>query len=196
MLKSVTIKTAITHLFVAIITVAACNLLPAGTSAAQELQENIDRPGHDIDNFDLNPPPPNSLIGPVASCQIRCEQRGDCKAWTFVKPGVQGPNARCWLKNAIPTAVANNCCTSGVPVRTFESRIDRPGRDYKNFDLTGADPNLCRAACLTERSNCKAWTYVRPGFQGPQARCWLKTDVPPAFTNSCCTSGVPPIVLH
>jgi hypothetical protein len=31
---------------------------------------------------------------------------------------------------------------------------------------------------------------VNPGVQGPAARCWLKSSVPPATPNSCCTSGV------
>jgi hypothetical protein len=31
-----------------------------------------------------------------------------------VQPGVQGPNARCWLKNSVPPPVASNCCVSGV----------------------------------------------------------------------------------
>jgi hypothetical protein len=47
---------------------------------------------------------------------------------------------------------------------------------------------LCRSACLNERQ-CRAWTYVKPGHQGPTARCWLKTVAPAPQANSCCTSG-------
>ena len=28
--------------------------------------------------------------------------------------GIQGAQAKCWLKNAVPLAKANNCCASGV----------------------------------------------------------------------------------
>jgi len=35
----------------------------------------------------------------------------------------------------------------------------------------------------------RLWTYARPGEQGPRARCWLKTAVPPARPAACCISG-------
>jgi hypothetical protein len=31
-----------------------------------------------------------------------------------VRPGIQGNSGRCWLKDSVPGAVRNNCCTSGV----------------------------------------------------------------------------------
>jgi PAN domain len=163
--------------------------------ADQSFEENTDRPGNDFRNFDLNPPQPGSFGGPVDICRENCQREDNCKAWTFVKAGIQGPNARCWLKTSIPAAHQNNCCTSGVPVRELESNIDRPGSDYNNFDLTSAEPNLCKSACERDGPKCNAWTFVRPGVQGPNARCWLKNSVPPAFTNICCTSGAPgPII--
>ncbi|HSV44989.1 MAG TPA: PAN domain-containing protein, partial [Ramlibacter sp.] len=61
--------------------------------------------------------------------------------------------------------------------------------DYRNFELAGNDPLACRAACETEGA-CRSWTFVRPGVQGPAARCWLKGSVPQAQPNACCTSGV------
>lgn len=70
-----------------------------------------------------------------------------------------------------------------------EQNTDRPGQNYRNFDLDAPEPERCRAACM-EDGNCRAWTYVKPGFQGPQARCWLKSGVPPAKSNTCCVSGV------
>ena len=32
-------------------------------------------------------------------------------------------------------------------------------------------------------------TYVHPRVQGPYARCYLKSAVPPAMPNGCCISG-------
>jgi hypothetical protein len=78
-------------------------------------------------------------------------------------------------------------CDLEVP--PLEWAIDRPGLDYKNFDLPDADPELCRAACESEE-HCKAWTHVHPGIQGPSARCWLKGAVPGPVGNSCCVSGL------
>jgi hypothetical protein len=158
--------------------------------ADQSREDNIDRPGGDLRNFPVNPPGPGSFGTVVDICRINCEQSGSCKAWTLVRAGLQGPQARCWLKGVVPAANFNGCCTSGVPMRVIESRIDRPGGDFKNFDLAAADPNLCKSACEREGMLCNAWTFVRPGVQGPRARCWLKFTVPPAVTSNCCTSGV------
>ena len=158
--------------------------------ANQSFEPGIDRPGSDFHNFEINQPPPGSLGGTVDICRDTCSRDGNCKAWTHVNPGVQGPKARCWLKNAIPGAVANGCCTSGVPMRALEPGIDRPQGDYNNFDLSAADPGLCKQACDRDGSRCQAWTFVNPQVQGPSARCWLKSSVPQAFTNPCCTSGV------
>jgi hypothetical protein len=183
-------------IFSAAISIAWCTSPISVALAVQAREENVDRPGNDFNNFDLNVPPPGSLSGPVDICRETCQRDSNCKAWTFVKAGVQGPQPRCWLKNAIPAARPNNCCVSGVPVRLFEPDVDRPGSDYNNFDLAAADPNLCKAACENDRPTCKAWTFVKAGVQGPQPRCWLKNAIPPAFTNNCCTSGAPQEIIH
>ena len=69
---------------------------------------------------------------------------------------------------------------------TFERNIDRPGSDFRNTASPGA--NECSFACQLE-NQCRAWTFVRPGVQGPSGRCFLKTNVPRARRNNCCTSG-------
>ena len=61
--------------------------------------------------------------------------------------------------------------------QTFEPGVDRPGADFSNFDIPGRGPHTCQSACF-QNGGCRAWTYVRAGFQGPVARCWLKSDVP------------------
>jgi hypothetical protein len=65
---------------------------------------------------------------------------------------------------------------------------DLPGRDYAGFQLKSADATLCQNACQSD-TKCLAWTYVRPGVQGTQARCWLKDRVPKQYLNQCCISG-------
>ena len=54
-------------------------------------------------------------------CEIDCKSNGKCRAWTYVKAGVQGPQPRCYLKEVIPAAAANACCISGHQ----KSAIDR-----------------------------------------------------------------------
>ena len=107
--------------------------------------------------------------------------------------------ARCWLKGSVPAPVADTCCVSGVKgeggfvapaaAGPFEMNVDRPGYDFQNFDLPQPRPEMCRDACLRERQ-CQAFTYVNPGVQAANARCWLKMSVPPATPNNCCISGV------
>jgi hypothetical protein len=71
----------------------------------------------------------------------------------------------------------------------FEVDVDRPGSDYRSFDLVTPRPEECRDTCLVE-PQCVAFTYVNPGVQGSSARCWLKNGVPPSTPNACCLSGV------
>ena len=161
-------------------------LLGMGQAAAQEGREvfepNVDRPGQDYRSFDLNESRPEL-------CLQACMQEDRCQAFTYVNPGVQGPKPRCWLKTAIPQATASTCCTTGVKPPGLESKIDRPGSDYRDFDLNEARPELCQKACLNDAA-CRAFTYVSPGVQGPKPRCWLKNAVPPATFSECCTSGI------
>lgn len=72
---------------------------------------------------------------------------------------------------------------------TVENNTDRSGGDYKDFDLSEANYEMCQNACASD-SNCRSYTYVRPGVQGASARCWLKSSVPSSAASSCCISGV------
>jgi hypothetical protein len=169
-------------------------------SAAQPLEPNVDRPGMDYQNFDLTDARPEL-------CRQKYVNDLNCNAYTYVKPGIQGPSARCWLKWGAPTQVQSQCCISGLarPTNTtvavppgsssVELNVDRPGADYSNFDLTEANPFECRSRCEND-VNCRAYTYVKPTIQATQARCWLKSAVPSPNPTACCISGVkPPLVL-
>lgn len=70
------------------------------------MEQAVDRPGQDLRSFDLPRADPEL-------CRAACAQESRCQAYTYVKPGVQGAKARCWLKHSVPAAVTNNCCTSG-----------------------------------------------------------------------------------
>jgi hypothetical protein len=67
--------------------------------------------------------------------------------------------------------------------------VDRPGGDYRNFDLSAPSHDACLAACIGD-TKCKAYTYVKPGMQGASAHCWLKDSRPYASANGCCVSGI------
>lgn len=81
---------------------------PPDAALPGHLEFGVDRPGQDLASFDLE-----ERDSPI-DCESLCDQSADCRAFTFVQPGVQGPNPRCWLKNAVPNPQQDACCVSGV----------------------------------------------------------------------------------
>jgi hypothetical protein len=158
----------------------------AMAGAANALEWNKNRPGGDYTHFPLALPLPQQ-------CEVACNGDPQCKAWTYVKPGKQGPLAQCWLKNTVPAKVSDSCCVSGkkpgTSAVTLDFNTDRPGHDFTNVTLPGGtNYKACRTLCNADAS-CKAWTFVKPGYQGANPRCWLKDSVPPKVSSACCTSG-------
>ena len=180
------------------------------------MEDDTNRVGADYRRFDLGQPDP-------AACQRACrDDPRTCRAWTYVRPGVQGPKAICYLKTEEPAPGRDRCCISGVEKRIvimrppmtpapspsptpsappqpggaqapggapFEENTDRPGLDIARIELNTPDPLRCRRRC-DDRGECRAWTYVRPGVQGPRAVCYLKSAAPPPKPSNCCVSGV------
>lgn len=71
------------------------------------LEQNKDRPGSDLG--------PGISVSSAEECQQRCYDNNECQAFTYVRPGAQGNDrALCYLKNAVPNAVDNTCCISGI----------------------------------------------------------------------------------
>jgi hypothetical protein len=82
-------------------------------------ENNTNRGGSDYRNFEIVPRAASIAGDGVAErCEEACKKDSRCKAWTAVKAGLQGKNARCWLKTGVPQARADNCCTSGYSVFT------------------------------------------------------------------------------
>jgi hypothetical protein len=94
------------RLMIASAFVVAFSGISVTTSAQDRPAQNTDRPGNDFRNV--------ALRGNSGDCGELCRTTRGCRAWTFVKAGFQGASARCWLKNVVPAAVRNSCCTSGV----------------------------------------------------------------------------------
>jgi hypothetical protein len=57
-------------------------------------------------------------------CEAACAGAAQCGAWSYVRPGVQGPQARCWIKSRAPNPVVNASVISGVKWRPRSVRID------------------------------------------------------------------------
>ena len=162
----------------------------AGAGSDARGQQGYDRPGGDYLNFAVRG-------GDPAVCAARCERESQCRAWSFSYP-TAGLGAICWLKSDVTAPVENPCCTSGVSGAgvveprnaEIEFGIDRLGGDYRNFDTPPESSGAaCAAACRAD-NRCRAWTYVRPGYIGPTARCFLKSQVKAPRRKPCCISGV------
>jgi len=159
--------------------------------AVARAQVGFDRPGSDYASLSMR-------SGDPAQCAARCERDARCRAWAFSYPLTENANAICWLKSRVSARVASTCCASGVRGTgvieprggALEFGIDRTGGDYRHFEVA-VDPNgkPCEAACEDEEG-CRAWTYVRPGYVGSSAICYLKNRITRPLHRPCCISGV------
>jgi hypothetical protein len=80
---------------------------PSPPIGPTSFEPNVDRRGGDFSSFVM--PDPN-----VQLCRSTCDSNGKCAAYTYVNPGVQGPNAVCYLKSVVPPPIPDGCCTSGA----------------------------------------------------------------------------------
>jgi PAN domain len=166
-------------------------LIVLAAAGPARTQSGFDRRGGDYLSFHIR-------NGDPAVCAGRCERDARCRAWSFSYPLTDSTVATCWLKNRVPPRQPNKCCVSGVRgAGVIEPRkgptefsIDRYGGDYRNFETApDASGAACKAACDAE-NRCRAWTYVRPGYLGPSARCYLKNKITRPRRKPCCISGV------
>jgi hypothetical protein len=88
-----------------------------------------------------------------------------------------------WQPTALPETDRGN-----VKMSQREDSKDRLGGDYFAFDVKIDHIEDCETACKAD-GKCAAWTYVKPGYRGPQAKCYLKSVVPALSDNPYCVSG-------
>ena len=113
---------------------AVLMLLPLPAHAVDAV-DGFDMPGGDYSNFPA---------GSAFVCRNTCGGESRCQGWTWVKPGILGPTAHCWLKHALPSLVKNDCCISG-------SRDDISARDQELRDGLVGELRIyvrCRTALL------------------------------------------------
>jgi len=177
----------------------------AATEHQISLENNVDRPGMNYKTYALSNADPQV-------CAIDCANDPNCRAFTYVKPGFRGENSdpECWLKDGVPDPVSSDYCISGVKAEAepkpstnpnptpsstsgikLENNVDLPGMNYKSYPLPNADPQVCALDCAND-PNCRAFTYVKPGFRGSnsQPECWLKNGIPNPVPSNYCISGV------
>jgi hypothetical protein len=89
----------------------------------------------------------------------------------------------------VASAFALTLLVAPAWAQSIEYGKDRAGSDITSFNLPmSGSPENCQGACEANAS-CRAWTFVRAGWQGPTPRCWLKNQAPPPTDSFCCASG-------
>ena len=174
-----------------VVALAAAFAVVLGGVPASRGQVGFDRRGGDYLNF-------TDRSGDPAVCAARCDRDARCRAWSFAYPAAERP-ATCWLKSQVPRRTEDSGSASGVRGAgvlaprhgTREFSIDRIGGDLRNLDVP-ADPigETCKTCACEGEPACRAWTYVRPGYFGANAQCYLKDRVLPPRHRACCISGV------
>lgn len=132
----------------------AAGLLMLASSAVHasiiKFENNMDRPGGKY----------LAHYGPVGSpqhCMEICKGNPACVAFTWVRPGVQGPNGVCWLKSTASNKVPNNCCVSGI--------VGKPKNAYSQaYDYCEwrTPPGGSRANCMCRRGATGNWVLGNP----------------------------------
>jgi hypothetical protein len=189
-----------TGLLITTVLLSLCIMI--GVAGAQQThyittENGFDRKGGDYKDYQLPTPNPQQ-------CSGDCLSDPQCKAYTYVPPGIQGPKAKCWLKNSFQTRTPYTGMVSGVKVYiggntehialggqfqdTFAVNQDRMGSDYQKLPMANANLGMCMDMCVNDQK-CRAFTFVSPGIQGKDAMCWLKDSVPGPRTDNCCASG-------
>jgi hypothetical protein len=153
-------------------------------------QVGFDRRGSDYASFPVR-------SGDPAACAARCDREARCRAWSFAFPTSEHP-ATCWLKSQVPPRTEAADSASGVRgagvieprSKAREFSTDRPGGDYRSLEVPAeSNGEACRLACEGD-SQCRAWTYLRPGYAESGPRCFLKNRLTPPRHRPCCIAGV------
>jgi hypothetical protein len=92
-----------------------------------------------------------------------------------------------WQPSALPglTRVGGGAAAT---MGEREHDKNRWGGDFNSFAVGSDHTDTCEDACKND-PKCLAWTYVKPGIQASQARCYLKNVIPAISDDVCCVSG-------
>jgi len=128
---------------------AALILFSAHYAEGVVLEYGYDRPGGSyVANY------PNT--GSAQQCAQMCSNNPACVAFTWVKPGVQGPTGVCWLKGSLSGKAPNKDCVSGVVRQVKE--------DYCKWEVQGTT-----YTCKCQDNKTKKWYVTNPGAcKGPK----------------------------
>ncbi len=160
---------------------------PPPPDSGMKLENNVDRPGMDYRSYALSSADPQL-------CANDCSNDPNCKAFTYVKPGVRGTNSKpeCWLKNPVPNPVAQECCISGVKAAAIP---ESPSVDWNNIpglvlhlwhNVNQADPQL-----EPTKTNLFFFQGNDRGGSSGQGYCWWMISDNPDANAFDWSKGLP-----
>lgn len=116
-------------------------------------------------------------------CADLCAKNEACEAYTHTSAATNN----CWLKNGVAGGGWASGMTSGVR-RGVETNTYRGGTLLQSF-WTQPSPYKCQTACANHAS-CASWSYQPPPSNGPDAACFLFTDVGGRWNLTGYVSGI------
>lgn len=123
----------------------------------------------------------------ASSCETRCRDDGECKAFTFNEE-----HSACFLKSRVEFAFGDRSASSGYRASlepqirrlgiTVKEATDFPGNDYDWRKPTTF--GTCLLAC-SDNMICRAFTFI-----ASRQECWLKNAVGSAEPRAGLVSGI------
>jgi hypothetical protein len=125
------------------------------------MDDNTNRAWSDYTHFTV---PRNG----AARCQSACnEQRGKCRAWAYVREGVQGSEPICYLKDSAPAPVHDTCCISGTVADPVISSVKETS-SASRYSHVSPTPDMAKYVRPTEKLEPAGPVVGEPGgFAGP-----------------------------
>jgi hypothetical protein len=170
-----TSPTDMTKLLVLLIGLAGV-LLPVASHANPLKEVGVDRWGADYRHFSL------AASNGADNCAQACAADKRCRSWTFVMPGVVGPQALCRLKSAVPHAKEDPCCISGIASGASAGVL---------AGYPSAEPGTALADARPAPEGITAAIRPRPAGLGHRTGANLSLDMPAVGATTLTSTGAP-----
>ncbi len=115
-----------------------------------------------------------SDIGAVAvqnpdQCAAACNANSNCLAWTFVRAGLKGSSAMCFLKNPVPAPSFNSVCKTNTDCLSGLKRSDGWCGESPNRNAQGSQSVLGQGVVLS----CASGLTCKPKVSRTCTGWWI-----------------------
>jgi hypothetical protein len=148
-------------------------------SHAAGLENNTDRLGMDARRVEL------SVDDPVF-CQNECVGDTSCKSFTYVKPGLHGPHAVCYLMAGQPDPTPSTCCISGLRPEVTQAQEESVLYQAHQAFLAGQHPRLSKNGQHDTLAEYAKKCDDATGIHVPGFNCNVGTEVPGQGNGITC----------